>query len=128
MRERTARVARGEVLMKSDMVKIVREQDALRLDKPVAASPRGKKGAPGPFGDRKTIPPTPEQVTAYSASIDYPMDGAQWCDFYAAKGWAVGKTRMKDWQAAVRNWKTNRWGFGNIALGATKSDRDYSKV
>jgi hypothetical protein len=26
-------------------------------------------------------------------------------DFYAAKGWLVGKSPMKDWRAAVRTWK-----------------------
>ena len=59
--------------------------------------------------ERRVIPPTPEQVTAYSLSIGYPLDGQQWCDAYAQKGWMVGKTRMKDWQAAIRNWKTNGW-------------------
>ena len=62
------------------------------------------------FGDRKKIPPTPEQVTAYSASIGYPMDGQAWCDSYAAKGWLVGKAKMKDWQAAVRTWRSNGYG------------------
>jgi hypothetical protein len=25
-------------------------------------------------------------------------------DFYASKGWMVGRNKMKDWRAAVRNW------------------------
>ena len=25
-------------------------------------------------------------------------------DFYSSKGWMIGKNKMKDWQAAVRNW------------------------
>lgn len=62
------------------------------------------------FGDRKKIPPTPEQVAGYSAHIGYPLAGAEFCDFYAAKGWMVGKAKMKDWQAAVRNWKSSGWG------------------
>ena len=56
--------------------------------------------------------PTPEEVTAYSASIGYPLDGNAWCDFYEAKGWMVGRTKMKNWQAAVRNWKSNGWTVG----------------
>lgn len=53
--------------------------------------------------------PTPEQIAEYSASIEYPLDGEAWCDSYEQKGWMVGKSRMKDWKAAVRNWKRNGW-------------------
>ncbi len=64
--------------------------------------------------DRKQtgVIPTAEQVTEYSASIGYPMNGQAWCDIYAQKGWMVGKNKMKDWQAAVRNWKTHQWKVG----------------
>ncbi len=54
-------------------------------------------------------PPTPDEVTQYTAEIGYPMDGAAWCDSYAQKGWMVGKSKMKDWKAAARNWKRNGW-------------------
>lgn len=77
---------------------------------------RPDKGSPKPFGDRKAIPPTPAQVEAYSASIGYPLDGAGWCDSYTTKGWKVGKTKMVDWQSAVRNWRNNKWGQGGVAL------------
>jgi len=86
------------------------------------------KSKPSPFGDPKAIPPSPEQVAAYSASIGYALDGHAWNDFYEAKGWLTGKSKMKDWQCTVRNWKTNRWGM-NILVEATKpSGKDYSKL
>jgi len=113
--EKISRQSRGEPFVKSDVVRIIREQDALRLDRVL------QKATSAPFGNRKHIPPTAEQVAAYSAKIGYPMDGEKWCDFYAAKGWMVGKSRMKDWQAAVRNWKTNGWGQGTIVLCATSA-------
>ncbi len=81
----------------------------------------------------KTIPPAPADVTAYSASIGYPMDGQAWCDHYATKGWLTGRSKMKDWQAAVRSWKVNRWGLGTIARleGAAepgaRGAKDYTK-
>jgi len=80
------------------------------------------------FGDPKAIPPTPEQVTAYSASIGYPLDGSKWCDFYEAKGWSVGKTRMKNYQAAIRNWKSNRWGTNMLVEASKPAGKDYSKL
>ena len=79
---------------------------------------------------RLTMPPTPQDVAIYSALIAYPLNGQAWCDFYAAKGWMVGKTKMKDWQAAVRNWKVNGWGAGTIALRVSTAGiaaKDYSK-
>lgn len=63
----------------------------------------------------KNIPPSPAEVEAYSASIGYPMNGQAWCDSYAQKGWLVGKAKMKDWKAAVRNWKVNGWRCGGPA-------------
>ena len=32
------------------------------------------------------------------------MDAEAFCDFYASKNWMVGKNKMKDWNAACRNW------------------------
>lgn len=81
------------------------------------------------YGKRTTIPPEPEWVTAYSAEIGYPLNGEKWCDSYSVKGWKVGNARMKDWQAAVRNWKTNGYGQGTVALkGAAKAKpaEDYT--
>jgi hypothetical protein len=57
-------------------------------------------------------PPSSQEVEIYAASIGYALDGQAWCDSYAAKGWMVGKAKMKNWQAAVRNWKRNGWTIG----------------
>jgi hypothetical protein len=55
------------------------------------------------------VPPTPDEVTEYSKQLGYPMDGQAWCDSYEQKGWMVGRSKMKSWKAAVRNWKTQKW-------------------
>lgn len=49
-------------------------------------------------------PPTPDEVRAYVAEKGYAIDAFKFCDFYESKGWFVGKNKMKDWKAAVRNW------------------------
>lgn len=96
---------------------IFREQLAEIIRKRLPTTP----AAAGEFGDRKKIPPTSAQVEAYSASIGYPLNGQAWCDFYAAKGWVVGRAKMKDWQAAVRTWKSNGYGTrGAISKNGTK--------
>lgn len=50
-------------------------------------------------------PPTADQARAYGNEIGFDIDAERFCDFYAAKGWLVGKSPMKDWKAAVRNWR-----------------------
>ena len=49
-------------------------------------------------------PPTPAQVSEYIAEKGYSVDAEKFVDFYESKGWFVGKNKMKDWKAAVRNW------------------------
>ena len=51
-------------------------------------------------------PPTAEEVAEYAASIGYAMDAERFCDYWTARGWEVRpRIRMKDWRAAVRNWR-----------------------
>lgn len=49
-------------------------------------------------------PPHLEEVRSYIADHALAVDPARWHDFYASKGWMVGKNKMKDWKAAVRTW------------------------
>ena len=53
------------------------------------------------------IPPTPEQVTSYAASINYQLDGKKFCDHYAVTGWKRGGTKIVAWEPLVDKWKAN---------------------
>lgn len=44
-------------------------------------------------------------------------------DFYASKGWKVGKAPMKDWRAAARRWIRDKGGQGMKGGG----DADFSR-
>ena len=57
---------------------------------------------------KKFAPPSLEEVEAYCKERGNTVDAAQFIDFYASKGWLVGKVTMKDWKAAVRTWERNR--------------------
>ena len=50
-------------------------------------------------------PPTHEEVTNYCIERGNNVDAERFIDFYSSKGWMVGKNKMKDWKAAVRNWE-----------------------
>ncbi len=60
---------------------------------------------------KRFTPPTLAEVQSYVAERHSPVDPQEFIDFYASKGWMVGKTPMKDWKAACRNAeKWDRWG------------------
>ena len=48
--------------------------------------------------------PSLEEVKIYIKENRFDVDPQKWFDFYSAKGWMIGKNRMKDWKAAVRTW------------------------
>lgn len=50
--------------------------------------------------------PTIEEVRAYCKERGNDVDPSKWHNFYSAKGWMIGKNKMKDWKAAVRTWET----------------------
>ena len=51
------------------------------------------------------IPPTVEDVRAYCIERGNSISPEAFVDFYASKGWMVGKNKMKDWKAAIRTWE-----------------------
>ena len=49
-------------------------------------------------------PPTLDDVSLYIQQQGYDIDPEAFIDHYTSNGWFVGKTKMKDWKAAIRNW------------------------
>lgn len=61
-------------------------------------------------GRRSTrfTPPSPDEVQQYCDERHNGIVGSEFCDFYASKGWMIGKAKMKDWKAAIRTWERKR--------------------
>jgi len=59
-----------------------------------------KKEKPSRFA-----PPTLEEVQTYITENNFAIDAQKFIDYYQSNGWMVGKTKMKDWKATVRNWQ-----------------------
>lgn len=53
------------------------------------------------------VPPSADEVRTYCEEKGYSVNPEQFVDFYASKGWMVGKSKMKDWKASVRTWQRN---------------------
>ena len=79
---------------------IEREMDKDIDTPPINISP-SKRGT-------KFIPPTVEEVRQYVEEKGYHVDPEAFVNFYESKGWVVGKTKMKNWKAAVNTWERNR--------------------
>ena len=82
------------------------------------------KAATPPRAKRFT-PPTLAEVQAYVAERHSAVDPQGFIDYYASKGWMVGKTPMKDWKAACRNAESwERWQR-NDGRSKVKTTADY---
>jgi len=65
---------------------------------------------------KRFLKPDYQQVHDYMIEINKGSseEAQKFVDFYESKGWLVGKSPMKDWKAAVRNWTKNKvGGFAN---------------
>jgi hypothetical protein len=80
-------------------------------------------------------PPTLEEVSAYAREKGWGpsvFNPERFVDYYASKGWKVGKdSPMRDWKAAARGWvardkdKDKSTGAKNPALDYQQRDNDY---
>lgn len=58
---------------------------------------RNNKGA-------RFAPPSVDDVKSYCREKNLNVNPEKFVDHYTTNGWMVGKTKMKDWKAACRNW------------------------
>jgi len=56
----------------------------------------------------QSIPPTVEEVRAYCKSRGNGIDPEMFIAFYEARGWKIGKEKMKSWKACVVTWEKRR--------------------
>ena len=54
---------------------------------------------------KRFVPPTIEEVKARIVEMGYTFDAEAFIAFYQSNGWMVGKSKMKDWKAAMVTWQ-----------------------
>jgi len=54
---------------------------------------------------KKFTSPSLEEIKNYCEERKNKIDPEGFLNFYASKGWFVGKNKMKDWKAAIRTWE-----------------------
>lgn len=60
---------------------------------------------------RNQIPPTIEMVRAYCEERQNGISPEDFMNHYTKTGWMSGRSKIKDWQAAVREWERRRKDF-----------------
>ena len=54
-------------------------------------------------------PPSLELVKEYCNERKNTIEAESFISFYESKGWMIGKSKMKDWKAAIRTWETRQY-------------------
>ena len=83
---------------------------------------------PPQYSARKIFrPPSVDEIYGYAFEKGLKIDAECFHDFYQSKNWMVGKTKMKDWKAAARNWSrrnTSTYNHnGNNTNTSTREER-----
>lgn len=116
----------------------------------LGGAPKGNQNArkdKQPQNNRKTTPNVNDNVNDNVNNIDTPnckrfrkpsiVDIQEYCesngfsnveissfyDYYESNGWVIGKSPMKDWKAAVRNWNRKRFVQNNESSTKTTNPR-----
>jgi hypothetical protein len=85
-------------------------QNLGRLEKKEKEKLRQKKKKDNtPLGDRSFAVPVFNEIQDYFKSQKYPLvEASKFYNYFQSNGWLVGgRTKMKDWKAAARNWMLN---------------------
>lgn len=75
------------------------------------------------------VAPSVAEVKAYCDERENGIDPEKFVDFYEARGWMAGKSKLKDWKAAVRTWEKGGKDDGQDStsgLGKRKNDNRWA--
>lgn len=78
--------------------------------------------------EKRFTPPSLTEVESYAKEKGYRMDAEAFIDFYESKGWMVGKNKMKDWRASVRNWNRRKEQNNGKRADFRRSTEKHSRV
>jgi hypothetical protein len=100
------------------------EEKPLLTPEPAPLPPPAEKGNKPPPPPKFT-PPTREELNLAAAKIGLPdLQVDKFVNFYASKGWMVGKNKMKSWQHALANWKIGWQEDGGVAKPTPEEEKN----
>lgn len=89
-------------------------------------NPNTNIGADKPPRASRFTPPTIEEVEAYCRERGNGVSAQRFIDYYTARGWMLGgKTKMRDWRAAVRTWERGSSSTKPGSIAAAMPEEDF---
>jgi hypothetical protein len=81
-------------------------------------------------GGKRFAPPPLDEISEYCILKGLKTDPALFRDHYEANGWMVGKSKMKDWKAAARNWSRREKSDsgGRVYIPPGSSPREQKNI
>lgn len=76
--------------------------------------------------DKPFCPPTLEEIQEYCRERNSTIDAEEFLDYNTARGWMIGKNKIKDWKAALRNWERRSREWLKVDENRTP-DRAFNK-
>lgn len=58
--------------------------------------------------EKSFFKPSTEEIKEYCNERNNGINAERFFDYYEARGWMIGKNKMKNWKAAVRTWEKNQ--------------------
>ncbi len=86
-------------------VRLGKDRDRIELGEGSVGEDNEDSATPSPTRQKRFTPPTVDDVRDYCQERGNAVDPQRFVDYYTSNGWMVGKNKMKDWKAAVRNWE-----------------------
>ncbi len=65
--------------------------------------------APTKRETKRFTKPTIQEIKDFISENSFSIDADTFFNYYEANGWMVGRNKMKDWKAAIRNWNRKDW-------------------
>ena len=104
-----------DVSTSDTQVRLGKDRDRLELGEDRIVEDNEDSATPPPTRSKRFIPPTVDEVRDYCLERGNSVDPQRFVDYYSSNGWMVGKTKMKDWKAAVRTWEQREKSQGKPA-------------
>jgi predicted phage replisome organizer len=81
-----------------------------------------------PIPRRCFVKPTVAEIQTYCAERNNSIVAEQFFDYNEARGWMLGKGKMKDWKAAVRTWESRSKQTCQSGSGVTETSKGVFKI
>jgi hypothetical protein len=126
VRDEQIRKIRKECGSKGGNPNLVNQTPTTQVNQiPTPSSSSSSSSSEEKVGRKNFAPPSILEVSEYCKERKNQVSPNKWHDYYTARGWMVGKSKMKDWKAAVRTWENNDFAAGPGGTRSGQSDNSH---